>query len=154
MAKRSNAQDSDVVAGTLSLNFVPVKVLSDSGASKSFISKECVSNMDLMSEYLAEPLTIEVANQDKVPEKKFLSVMETRKVLRQGCEAYLVHVVDTEKKAPNLDEILVFNEFPDVFPEELPELAPDRVIEFLIDLILGAELVSKAPYRMASVEMK
>ena len=58
MTKRSNAQDSDVVAGTLSLNSVPVKVLFDSGASKSFISRNCVVKMDLMLEDLAEPLTI------------------------------------------------------------------------------------------------
>ncbi|XP_017228863.2 uncharacterized protein LOC108204079 [Daucus carota subsp. sativus] len=32
MTKKSTPQDSDVVAGTLSLNFVPVKVLFDSGA--------------------------------------------------------------------------------------------------------------------------
>ncbi|XP_074346482.1 uncharacterized protein LOC141685268 [Apium graveolens] len=184
MTKRSNAQDSDVVAGTLSLNFVPVKVLFDSRASKSFISKECLSNMDLMLEDLAEPLTIEVANQDKVSvrqffprcqleicghvfsvdlisfelgefdvilgmdwfsqhkasidckkkkillyiednvrviyqgqkqEKKFLSVLEVKKLLRQGCEAYLAHVMDIEKKAPSLDEIPVVSEFSDVF---------------------------------------
>ncbi|XP_074342238.1 uncharacterized protein LOC141679715 [Apium graveolens] len=66
MTKRSNAQDSGVVAGTFSLNFMPVKVLFDSGASKSFISKECVSSIDLMLEGLDEPLTIEVANQVKV----------------------------------------------------------------------------------------
>ncbi|XP_074323471.1 uncharacterized protein LOC141660385 [Apium graveolens] len=70
MTKRSNAQDSDIVAGTLSLNSVPVKVLFDLRASKSFISKECISSMDLMLEDLAEPLIIEVANQDKVSELK------------------------------------------------------------------------------------
>ncbi|XP_074352926.1 uncharacterized protein LOC141692086 [Apium graveolens] len=71
MIKRSNAQDSDVVAGTLSLISVLVKVLFDLGASKSFISKECVSKMDLMLEDLAEPLTIEVANQDRVSVRQF-----------------------------------------------------------------------------------
>ncbi|KAL8148852.1 hypothetical protein AgCh_006016 [Apium graveolens] len=71
MTKRSNAQDSDVVAGTLSLNSVPVKVLFDSGASKSFISRNCVVKMDLMLEDLDEPLTIEVANQDRVSVSQF-----------------------------------------------------------------------------------
>ena len=46
------------------------------------------------------------------------------------------------------------NEFPDVFPDELPGLPPDREIEFAIDLEPGTEPVSKAPYRMAPVEMK
>ncbi|XP_074356197.1 uncharacterized protein LOC141695885 [Apium graveolens] len=161
MTKRSNAQDSDVVAGTLSLNSVPVKVLFDSRASKSFISEECVSNMDLMLEDLNEPLTIEVANQDKVShkanidcrkkkvllytednkriiyqgqkqEKKFLSILKAKKLLRQGCEAYLAHIVDTEKKVLMLEEIPVVREFLDVFPEELPRLPPIGRLSFLL----------------------
>ncbi|XP_074327956.1 uncharacterized protein LOC141665874 [Apium graveolens] len=60
----------------------------------------------------------------------------------------------TEKEAPNLDEIPIVREFSDVFPDELPGLPPDREIEFSIDLIPGAEPVSKAPYCMAPVEMK
>ncbi|XP_074346452.1 putative mitochondrial protein AtMg00860 [Apium graveolens] len=54
--------------------------------------------------------------------------------------------MDTEKKSPNLDEIPVVNEFLDVFPDVLPGLPPDRKIEFSIDLIQGAEQISKAPY--------
>ena len=46
------------------------------------------------------------------------------------------------------------NEFPEVFPGELPGLPPDREIEFAIELAPGTEPVSKAPYRMAPVEMK
>ncbi|XP_074356400.1 uncharacterized protein LOC141696113 [Apium graveolens] len=71
MTKRSNAQDSNVVAGTLSLNSLPVKVLFDSGASKSSLSKDCVVKMDLMLEDLDEALTIEVANQDRVLVSQF-----------------------------------------------------------------------------------
>ncbi|GKE94775.1 putative reverse transcriptase domain-containing protein, partial [Tanacetum coccineum] len=42
--------------------------------------------------------------------------------------------------------------FADVFPDELPGLPPAREIEFGIELIPGAEPISKAPYRMAPVE--
>ncbi|XP_074357471.1 uncharacterized protein LOC141697130 [Apium graveolens] len=73
---------------------------------------------------------VRVTYQGQKREKKFLSVLKAKKLLRQGCEAYLAHVMDTEKKAPNSDEILVVNEFPDVFPDELPGLPPDREIEF------------------------
>ncbi|XP_021980333.1 uncharacterized protein LOC110876469 [Helianthus annuus] len=45
-------------------------------------------------------------------------------------------------------------DFPDVFPKELPGLPPDREVEFTIDLIPGAELISKALYRMAPLELK
>ncbi|XP_074342470.1 uncharacterized protein LOC141680037 [Apium graveolens] len=223
MTKKSTAQDSDIVAGTLSLNSVHVNVLFDSGASKFFISLNCVNNMQLMLDNLDEPLTIEVANQykihvsqfcpkrsieisghsfpaDRIPfelgefdfilgmdwlylykasidckrkiivmytkdnvrisyhgqkqDNKFLSVSQANKLLRQGCEVYLAHVVDIKKEAPTLDEIPIVREYPDAFPEELQGLPPDREIEFSINLIPGAEPVSKAPYRMAPVEMK
>ncbi|GJT04956.1 hypothetical protein Tco_0839418 [Tanacetum coccineum] len=42
----------------------------------------------------------------------------------------------------------------DVFPDELPGLPPAREIEFGIELIPSAEPISKAPYRMAPVELK
>ena len=45
-------------------------------------------------------------------------------------------------------------DFPDVFPEELPGLPPVREVEFNIELIPGAEPISKAPYRMAPIELK
>nr|GEW13519.1 hypothetical protein [Tanacetum cinerariifolium] len=45
-------------------------------------------------------------------------------------------------------------EFPDVFPDELPGIPPVREVEFNIELIPGAEPISKAPYRMAPVELK
>jgi len=44
-------------------------------------------------------------------------------------------------------------EFLDVFLEDLPGLPPDRVLEFSIDIILGTAPISKAPYRMAPVEL-
>ena len=40
MTMRDAVQNSDVVAGTLSVNSVPAKVLIDSGATISFISRE------------------------------------------------------------------------------------------------------------------
>ena len=47
----------------------------------------------------------------------------------------------------------VVEEFLDVFPEDLPGLPPDRVLEFSIDVIPGTAPISKAPYRMAPVEL-
>nr|GFD11935.1 putative reverse transcriptase domain-containing protein [Tanacetum cinerariifolium] len=41
-----------------------------------------------------------------------------------------------------------------VFPEELLGIPPVREVEFNIELILGAEPISKAPYRMAPIELK
>ncbi|XP_063938040.1 uncharacterized protein LOC135147916 [Daucus carota subsp. sativus] len=86
--------------------------------------------------------------------KKFLTMIQTKRLLRQGCEAYIAYVTDQSRELVKLEDIPVVNEFPDVFPDELPGLPPDREIEFAIDLAPGTEPVSKAPYRMAPVEMK
>nr|GFC45712.1 DNA/RNA polymerases superfamily protein [Tanacetum cinerariifolium] len=48
----------------------------------------------------------------------------------------------------------IVSEFPDVFPDELLGIPPVRELEFNIELIPGAEPISKAPYRMAPVELK
>ncbi|XP_074374232.1 uncharacterized protein LOC141714623 [Apium graveolens] len=97
---------------------------------------------------------VRISYQGQEQDKKFLSVLQEKKLLRQGCEAYLAHAVDTKKDTLTLDEIPIVREYPDVFPKEFPGLPPDREKEFSIDLIPGAKLVSKAPYRMAPVEMK
>ena len=86
--------------------------------------------------------------------KKFLTIIQAKKLLRQGCEAYLPHVVDNMKEVPILEEILVINEFPYVFPDDLPGLPTYREIEFVIELAPGMKPVSKSPYRMAPVEMR
>jgi len=49
--------------------------------------------------------------------------------------------------------IPVVDEYVDVFPDEIPELPPSRDVDFTIDLIPGADLVSMAPYRMAPTEL-
>ena len=45
-------------------------------------------------------------------------------------------------------------EFFDVFPEEILGMPLPREVEFCIDLIPGATLISRASYMMARVELK
>nr|GFC87881.1 putative reverse transcriptase domain, aspartic peptidase domain protein [Tanacetum cinerariifolium] len=62
------------------------------------------------------------------------------------------------------DKIHAINAFPldmckfdiilDVFPDELPGIPPVHEVEFNIELIPGAKPISKAPYRMAPIELK
>nr|GFD16234.1 zf-CCHC domain-containing protein/RVP_2 domain-containing protein [Tanacetum cinerariifolium] len=52
------------------------------------------------------------------------------------------------------ENLSVVREFTDVFPDKLPGLPPAREIEFGIELIHGAKPISKAPYRVAPVELK
>jgi hypothetical protein len=50
-------------------------------------------------------------------------------------------------------EVLVINEFPDVFPKELLGMPLDRDIEFVIELKPGTTPIYKTPYRMATPEL-
>ncbi|XP_076925883.1 uncharacterized protein LOC143588858 [Bidens hawaiensis] len=80
---------------------------------------------------------------------KIISVLKARKLILHGCAGFLASIKDTSVIQKGIDSHPVFCEYPNVFPEVLPGLPPDREIEFTIDLIPGAEPISKAPYRMA-----
>ena len=57
-------------------------------------------------------------------------------------------------KDEKLDDIPNVRDYPDVFPKELPRLPPKKEVEFTIELVPRTTLISKAPYRMASLELK
>ncbi|XP_074351549.1 uncharacterized protein LOC141690670 [Apium graveolens] len=95
---------------------------------------------------------VEFKGQKQV--KTFVTMIQSKKLLRQGCEGYFAHVIDRSKETPNIESISIVSEFPDVFPYELPGLPPNHQIEFSIDLAPSVVPVSKAPYHMAPAEMK
>ena len=80
--------------------------------------------------------------------------MRAYRLLRKRCHAYLAYVSNSKSELPELDKIRVVKEFLDVFPEDFSGLTPDREIEFSIDLLSGTTPISKAPYRMAPVELE
>jgi hypothetical protein len=59
----------------------------------------------------------------------------------------------SQMKVTAVEEILVVQEYPDVFPEELPSMPPDRDIEFLIELLPRTPPIFKMPYRMPVHEL-
>nr|GEV30350.1 putative reverse transcriptase domain-containing protein [Tanacetum cinerariifolium] len=63
-------------------------------------------------------------------------------------------VVQKKSDEKRLEEIPVFKEFLDIFPEYLPGLPPVRQVEFQIDLIPRAAPVARTPYRLAPSEMQ
>ncbi|GJZ23548.1 hypothetical protein Tco_0561007 [Tanacetum coccineum] len=71
-------------------------------------------------------------------------------------ETLIIRAQVMEKKLDEkrLEDIPVVREFLEVFPQDLPGLPPVRQVEFQIDLILGAALVTRAPYRLAHSEMQ
>nr|GFC81478.1 uncharacterized protein [Tanacetum cinerariifolium] len=51
-----------------------------------------------------------------------------------------------------IENLSVVREFADVFPDELPGLPPAREIKFDIELIPGAEPISKALYHCITMD--
>ncbi|KAL8112978.1 hypothetical protein AgCh_020338 [Apium graveolens] len=162
MTIKDVVQDVDVVAGMLVINSVEVKVLMDSGATRSFISESILDRLNCIAYPLEPNLIIEVANQEKVIVSKVcpdcVMVIEGRhfsadlipfklgefKVIL-GMDWLSNHKAQIECKSKKVklrtkdgDEVIF----------------KDREIEFTIDLAPGTEPVSKALYRMAPVEMK
>jgi len=83
-----------------------------------------------------------------------ISAMKASKLLCQGCIGYWCFAIDTQTKEEKAENIPVVCKFEDVFLEELPRFPPQREIDFGIELILGAQPISKAPYHMAPTELK
>jgi hypothetical protein len=54
----------------------------------------------------------------------------------------------SQMKVTTLEEILVVQEYSDVFPEEMLGMPPNCDIEFLIELLSRTPPISKRPYRM------
>ena len=88
------------------------------------------------------------------PMSNVISVMQARKLLRKGCEAFLALVLDSKRGQIELANILVVKDFPNVFPEELPSIPPVREVDLSIEILPGTTPTSRAPYRMAPTELK
>jgi hypothetical protein len=54
---------------------------------------------------------------------------------------------------PEIQDIPVVCEFPDVFPEDLPGLPPERDVEFVIELKPGMTPISRRSYQMPPNEL-
>jgi hypothetical protein len=54
---------------------------------------------------------------------------------------------------PEIQDIPVVCEFPDVFPKDLPGLLPERDVEFVIELKPGTAPISRRSYRMPPNEL-
>jgi hypothetical protein len=54
---------------------------------------------------------------------------------------------------PEIQDIPVVCEFPDVFPKDLPGLPPERDVEFVIELKPGTTPISRRSYRMPPNEL-
>nr|GFA52983.1 putative reverse transcriptase domain-containing protein [Tanacetum cinerariifolium] len=85
---------------------------------------------------------------------QIISTLQARTLLSHGCEGFLATIHHMTSDVPSIHDQPIVSEFPDVFPDELPGIPPVREVEFNIELFPGAEPISKAPYRMAPIELK
>nr|GFD31617.1 putative reverse transcriptase domain, aspartic peptidase domain protein [Tanacetum cinerariifolium] len=85
---------------------------------------------------------------------QIISALQARTLLSHGCEGFLATIHDATLDVPSIHGQPIVSEFSDVFPDELPGIPPVREVEFNIELIPGAEPISKNPYRMAPIELK
>ena len=84
---------------------------------------------------------------------QLILVMKNQSLLRKGCCGYLAYVLGNDNDA-KLDDILIVQDYPDVFPKDLPRLLVEQAVEFTIELVSGTTPISKAPYHMTHLELK
>lgn len=84
-------------------------------------------------------ITLTTLEKQKI---KFRSTFELKKVRLRSL------------KGVSLGDVLIVQEYADVFPEELPGMPPDRDVEFLIELKRGTGPIAKRLYPMAVDELK
>jgi hypothetical protein len=83
-----------------------------------------------------------------------ISAMQLKKFYRKGYHLFVVQMEESPKdKLSNIEDHVVLKEFEDVF-QEVPGLPPKRDIDFSVNLMPGAALVSKTPYKMSTPELK
>ncbi|KZV18905.1 hypothetical protein F511_12010 [Dorcoceras hygrometricum] len=97
--------------------------------------------------------TFEASKMCKIP--RIISALKAHSCLRKGGVGFLISLSSlASSRKPQLSDVEVVIEFPEVFPEDICGLPPDRELEFAIDLVPGAAPVSRPPYRLAPSEMK
>ena len=83
-----------------------------------------------------------------------ISSMQTRRLMRKGCETFLSVILDSKRGQVDVEKISVVREFLDEFPEELPGILLEREVDLSIETVPGTTPMSRAPYRMDLMELK
>nr|GEW12520.1 reverse transcriptase domain-containing protein [Tanacetum cinerariifolium] len=172
--------DSNIVTGKFLLNNCYASMLFDSGADRSFVSTTFSALLDVAPSTLDTSYTVELAD-GRVSETHIILRGCTLGLLGHPFNIDLIPVelgsfdviigmdwlakyhaliVCNEKvvRIPYGDDVLIIRgdncDDEKVFPEDLPRLPHAQQVEFKIDLVPGATLVARAPYRLASAEMQ
>nr|GFA32709.1 reverse transcriptase domain-containing protein [Tanacetum cinerariifolium] len=105
-----------------------------------------------------ETLIIQCNGSNNGAHLNIISCTKTRKYLLKGYLVFFANIttktIKDKSEEKRLENVPIVRDFSEVFLEDLPGLPPTRHVEFQIDLIPGAALVTRAPYRLAPSEMK
>lgn len=83
-----------------------------------------------------EPSFVFQGEQSKVP-RNLISLMNARRLLQKCCQGFLVFVRNVEKEESKLEDVLVVQEFVDVFPDDLSGIPPDHEVDLICNMVLG-----------------
>ncbi|KAA0059780.1 ty3-gypsy retrotransposon protein [Cucumis melo var. makuwa] len=146
-----------VVTGTLPVLRHYALVLFDSGSSHSFISFAFVFHARLEIEPLHHVLSVSTPS-GKSANHASIDCSRKKVAFNPPSMANFKFKGEGSRSLPKVGVSLssepVVRDYLDVFPKELPGLPPHREIEFAIELEPGTVPISRAPYRMAPVELK
>ncbi|GJV38446.1 putative reverse transcriptase domain-containing protein [Tanacetum coccineum] len=95
-----------------------------------------------------------VKNESKL---EVISSIRTQRYFDKGCQVFLIQMMkkeETEALERRIEDVPVVRDFLEVFLEDFSGLPPTRQVEFHIELIPRDAPVARAPYRLASTEMK
>nr|GEX68436.1 putative reverse transcriptase domain-containing protein [Tanacetum cinerariifolium] len=165
--------DSNVVTGTFILNNRYDSILFDTGADRSFVSTAFRSQISITPTTLDHYYDVELADERIIGLNSILRGC-TLNFLNHPFNIDLIPVelgsfnaiigmdwlekyhaeTKNKSKKKRLEDVPIVRNFPEVFPKDLPGLPMTRQVEFQIDLIPGAAPVARAPYQLASFEMK
>nr|GEW63593.1 hypothetical protein [Tanacetum cinerariifolium] len=132
------------------IDLIPIMLVFD-----IVISMDCLEKYDaniLCSQKLVRVVNIQgreiiISGYRRKDDFKLRSIMKARRYLSRGCHAFMAHVIDTSFEKKDVEDVLIINEFLDVFPEDLPGIQPERQVKFRIDLVLGAMWFSNIDLR-------
>jgi hypothetical protein len=126
------------------VNFVANLIVLESKGIDVILGMEWLSNHKVLIDYAKKSIKL------TTPEGKEMEFVAEPVVTDRGVAN---HAKVNQLDASQGSEMLVVNEFPDVFPEEFPGMPPDRDIEFVIELKPATTPIYKTPYRTATLEL-
>nr|GEY60908.1 reverse transcriptase domain-containing protein [Tanacetum cinerariifolium] len=98
------------------------------GTFDVIIGMDWLVSLDFVTVYGKKEVHILVKNQTLLVKDnsdasrlKVISCIKARKYIERGCHLFLAHVTEKEKYEKCLEDVPVFHDFPEVFPDDLPD---------------------------------